>query len=272
MPIGLKGWRWFEPKLRSGPVGLRLAFVALLAVGGFFYLLLGPLVFDGAYWLLGKVVQVQADRRVRIGVSVVVAVVYLAAMDYAGQPKAQAAAPGATSTNVVAAAATSPAASMAAISAPTVVASSRPSVIATPTSTATPSATHVIPSPSATTFFTAAQVTECQNVENILDTTWWAGQEIANHLPGSDVGTFRPEVLSSIDTFLNAAQFETTPTAASSQWQALVAAMKTARPLFAVPMTPAQYKTALDNLWNAIAAFDKPCQGAIQWGLNNLPQ
>ena len=269
MPIASRCWKWSEPRLRTGSIGVRAVIVTLLAVGGFFYVLLGPLVFDAAYWLLGKIVRVQADRRVRIGASLVLAVVYLASMEYIGLNEKPSTQPGATSTTAIAAA-TSPAAT-AASATPTLVASSLPSVLTT-TAMATPSATYVIPSPSATMFFTAAQVTECQNAEDILDPTVWDGQEIANHLPGSDVGTDRPEVLGWIDRFLNAAQFEPTPTAASLQWQALIAAMKTAEPLFAAPMTPAQYKAALDTLSNAIDAFDKPCQGAIKWGQDNLPQ
>jgi hypothetical protein len=113
--------------------------VTLLAVGGFFYVLMGPLVFDAAYWLLGKVVRVQADRRVRIVASLVLAVVYLASMEYIGLNEKPSTEPGATSTTAIAAAA-SPAAS-AATATPTVAATTAPT--ATPAVTATPGPTAV---------------------------------------------------------------------------------------------------------------------------------
>jgi hypothetical protein len=128
---------------------VRAVIVALLAVGGFFYVLFGPLVFDAVYWLLGKIVRVQADRRVRIGVSLVLAVVYLASMEYIGYNEKPATEPGATSTTAIAAAA-SPTASAAPAS-PTVAATSAATATPVPTPSATPtSAPTSTPSPTAT--------------------------------------------------------------------------------------------------------------------------
>jgi hypothetical protein len=138
-------------------MAVRALVVALLAIGGFFYVLMGPLVFDAAYWLLGKIVRVQADRRVRIGASLVLAVVYLASMEYIGLNEKPSTQPGATSTSAIAAAAT-----------PTIVVTSAPT--ATPVPTRTPSATSsttaspsVGPSPSPTAnprALTVANVTQ----------------------------------------------------------------------------------------------------------------
>ena len=140
MPIASRCWKWSAPRLRTAPVVVRALIVALLAVGGFFYVLMGPLVFDAAYWLLGKIVRVQADRRVRIGASIVLAVVYLASMEYIGLNETPSTEPGATSTTAIAAV-TSPAASIAVAATPTVAATSAPT--ATPAVTPTPSPTAV---------------------------------------------------------------------------------------------------------------------------------
>ena len=121
-------------------MAVRAVIVALLAVGGFFYVLMGPLVFDAAYWLLGKIVRVQADRRVRVGASLVLAVVYLASMEYIGLNEKPSTEPGATSTTAIAAAA-SPTVSVTAAATPTTVATSAPT--ATPAVTPTPSPTAV---------------------------------------------------------------------------------------------------------------------------------
>ena len=141
MPIASRCWKWSEPRLRTGAIGVRAVIVTLLAVGGFFYVLLGPLVFDAAYWLLGKIVRVQADRRVRIGASLVLAVVYLASMEYIGLNEKPSTQPGATSTPAIAAAA-SPTASVTAAATPTVVATSEPTDTPAPTPTPGPTAMH----------------------------------------------------------------------------------------------------------------------------------
>ncbi len=120
--------------------------------------------------------------------------------------------------------------------------------------------------------YTAAQVTECQSAEDILTTPAWSGQEIAAAVGGGNVATDRATILGWINDFLKAEPSIATPTAASAQWLALVAAMKTAQPLFAAPITEAQYKAALDKLWTSISAFDTPCANVIQWGAANLPQ
>jgi hypothetical protein len=167
MPIAARCWKWSEPRLRTGSIGVRAVIVTLLAVGGFFYVLMGPLVFDAAYWLLGKVVRIQADRRVRIGASLVLAVVYLASMEYIGLNEKPSTQPGATSTTAIAAAA-SPTVSVTAAATPTIVVTSAPT--ATPVPTPTPGATSsvtaspsVAPSPSPTVnprALTVANVTQ----------------------------------------------------------------------------------------------------------------
>ncbi|MGD0121704.1 MAG: hypothetical protein ABSC46_03980 [Candidatus Limnocylindrales bacterium] len=148
MPIASKCWKWCEPRVRSGPIGVRALIVAVLAVGGFFYVLFGPLVYDIAYWLLGRMVRVQADRRLRIGVSLVLAVVYLASMEYIGLNEKQSTQPGATSTPVAAASSTSPATSIPAAATPTLTATIAPTAtpVRTPSSKATAT---VAPSPTA---------------------------------------------------------------------------------------------------------------------------
>ena len=70
MPIGSRCWRWFEPRLRSGSTGMKAGLAALFVCAAFVYVFLGPLVFDASYWVLGKAARVQADRRLRVGVSV----------------------------------------------------------------------------------------------------------------------------------------------------------------------------------------------------------
>ncbi len=80
MPIAARGWRWFKAKWRSGSTGIRVGLGALFAGVGFVYVCYGPLVFDAAHWALGKMVRVRDDRRIRVGVSVALAIVYLAAL------------------------------------------------------------------------------------------------------------------------------------------------------------------------------------------------
>jgi hypothetical protein len=46
VPIGSRGWHWFEPRLRSGATGAKAGPAALLVLATFAYVFLGPLVFD----------------------------------------------------------------------------------------------------------------------------------------------------------------------------------------------------------------------------------
>ena len=80
MPIGSRGWHWFEPRLRSGATGAKAGPAALLVLATFAYVFLGPLVFDASYWVLGKAARVGADRRFRVGLSVAVVAVYIVAV------------------------------------------------------------------------------------------------------------------------------------------------------------------------------------------------
>jgi hypothetical protein len=115
MPIAGWFWRWFTPKWTPAASAVKVALVALLACAAFVYAFLGPLVFDVAYWVLGKIVRTAADRRLRIGISVAFVAVYLVALSVSGSTAPQQASAGATSTPLVAANATNPSASGTAI-------------------------------------------------------------------------------------------------------------------------------------------------------------
>jgi len=108
MPIGSRCWRWFEPRLRSGSTGMKAGLAALFVCAAFVYVFLGPLVFDASYWVLGKAARVQADRRLRVGVSVAFVAVYLVAVSVSGSTVPKRTAAEATSTPLVSANATSP--------------------------------------------------------------------------------------------------------------------------------------------------------------------
>jgi hypothetical protein len=145
MPIGRKGWRWFEPRLRSSSSGLKVALAALLAFGAFCYVFFGPVVFDASYWVLGKIARVQADRRVRVGVSVAFVAVYLVAVSVSGSTERQPTGAGATSTPLVATNATSPSASTFApvMVSPTTTGTAAPTATTGPTQSPTATATTV---------------------------------------------------------------------------------------------------------------------------------
>jgi len=87
MPIGSRCWRWFEPRLRSGSTGMKAGLAALFVCAAFVYVFLGPLVFDASYWVLGKAARVQADRRLRVGVSVAFVAESMAAWLPGGDPE-----------------------------------------------------------------------------------------------------------------------------------------------------------------------------------------
>jgi hypothetical protein len=147
MPIGTRGWRWFGPKVLAASPGMKAALVALGVFAAFCYAFLGPLVFDAAYWVLGKIARTAADRRLRIGISVAFVVVYLVAVSLAGST-AKTTGAGASSSPVVAANASSPAAITATGTAATPLptptpapATPTPAPTATPVPTATPSPT-----------------------------------------------------------------------------------------------------------------------------------
>lgn len=77
MPIGIQGWRWFSGTVRSAPSGLKVVVAAAFLWAACVYLFVGPLVFDEAYWLLGKAARVRPHRRWHVGLSVAVAVGYV---------------------------------------------------------------------------------------------------------------------------------------------------------------------------------------------------
>ena len=102
MPIGRRGWRWFWPRFRSGSTGSKVAFGALLVCAAWVYAFLGLVVFDAAYWVLGKIARAQADRRIRVGLSVAFVAVYLIGISIAAASSPQANGPGASATPLVA--------------------------------------------------------------------------------------------------------------------------------------------------------------------------
>lgn len=145
MPIGRRGWQWFEPRLRSGSPGLRVALTALLVCAVFVYAFFGPLVFDAAYWVLGKVARAQADRRLRVGVSVAFAVLYLVAVSVSGSARSQSTSAAATPTTLEAAAtnAASPSLSSATRATPAAPGTTAPTATTQPTTSPTATTTAV---------------------------------------------------------------------------------------------------------------------------------
>ena len=105
LPIAGKGGSWFRKRWRSASSALRVALGALFAFAAFVYALYGPLAFDVCYWALGKVARLRSGRRLRVGVSVGFAAMYLVAIGLSGSTQRQQTAPGAASTPLVAAAA-----------------------------------------------------------------------------------------------------------------------------------------------------------------------
>ena len=57
-----------------------MALAGLFACAAYVYLLLGPLVFDAGYWVLGKLGRLRGERRWRAGLSVAFVVVYFLAL------------------------------------------------------------------------------------------------------------------------------------------------------------------------------------------------
>jgi hypothetical protein len=91
---------------------MRAGLAALLVCSAFVYAFLGPLVFDAAYWVLGKIARVAADRRLRIGASVALVAVYLGVLSVSGSTGPRVNSPGATSTPLVVANGTGSSASL----------------------------------------------------------------------------------------------------------------------------------------------------------------
>ena len=108
MPIGTRSWRWFEPRLRSGSRGTKAGLGALLVCAGFVYVFFGPLVFDASYWVLGKTARGGPDRRLRVGASIALVVVYLAVLSASGVTAPGSSAAGSRSTPLLAVNAMSP--------------------------------------------------------------------------------------------------------------------------------------------------------------------
>ena len=132
MPIGTRSWRWFEPRLRSGSAGTKAGFGALLVCAGFVYVFFGPLVFDASYWVLGKIARGGPDRRLRVGASIALVVVYLAVLGVYGSTATGSPAAGSPSTPLLAASAVSQSASPTAATSPTPTAPASPSPTAAP--------------------------------------------------------------------------------------------------------------------------------------------
>lgn len=79
-PIGRQGWRCWVREFKSAPPVLKLVMVAALVWAACFYVFVGPLVFDIAYYLFGKVARIRARGLPHVGLSVAVAVTYLIAL------------------------------------------------------------------------------------------------------------------------------------------------------------------------------------------------
>lgn len=103
MPIGAKFWRWFSSTWKRVTPPVKAGLAALLVCAAYVYALLGPLVFDAAYWVFGKVVRLRSDRRLRVGASVSLVAVYLVALGALGSTAPAATSAGASSTLFVAA-------------------------------------------------------------------------------------------------------------------------------------------------------------------------
>jgi hypothetical protein len=134
MPV--VGWfrRWFALNWKLAGSALKVALAALLVGAAFVYAFFGPLVFDLAYWVLGKLAQALADRRFRIGMSVVSVAVCGLAVSLAGlTPRVSG---GASPSSIIAADAKGPATAR--------------TTLATPTPTPTPAVTPA-PPPTPTT-------------------------------------------------------------------------------------------------------------------------
>ena len=143
MPIAMKFWRWFELHWRAGSQSVKIGLAVLMAFAGLLYLSLGPVVFDAAYWVLGKIARTASDRRLRIGMSVAFAIVYLVAVSISGSTaKKQPAATNAPVAAVSTASSSVRVADPATFATPTPTA--RPTATFAPTSTLVPTAT---PSP-----------------------------------------------------------------------------------------------------------------------------
>lgn len=98
MPIAQWLRRGLEPRLKTGTNSAKAAFAVLIAVVAFFYAFFGPLVFDLAYWVIGKIARPALNGRMRPGISVGLAVLYLAAVMISGSPAANDAASVASAT------------------------------------------------------------------------------------------------------------------------------------------------------------------------------
>ena len=138
MPIATRSWRWFEPRLRSGSTGTKAGLGALLVCAGFGYVLFGPFVFDASYWVLGRIARGGPDRRLRVGASIALVVVYLAVLSASGVTAPGSSAAGSPSTPLLAASAKGPSASPTAATSPSPTVAPSPSASA-PSVTASPS-------------------------------------------------------------------------------------------------------------------------------------
>jgi hypothetical protein len=83
MPIWAWGRNWFAPRVRAANWAIRAAFAVLGLIAAFVYVFWGPLVFDAAYWVLGKIAPIRTNRPLRVGLSVPLLGVYLAAVVFA---------------------------------------------------------------------------------------------------------------------------------------------------------------------------------------------
>jgi hypothetical protein len=95
MPIWRWGYGWFRARAAASHGWTRAAIVAAGVVCGFFYIY--AVLFDAAYWVVGRLAAHRVGQRARAGISVALAVVVFAAVGLsAGRPvDAPASSPGA---------------------------------------------------------------------------------------------------------------------------------------------------------------------------------
>jgi hypothetical protein len=85
MPIWRWGYGWFRARVAANHGWTRAAIVAAGAVCGFFYIYV--VLFDAAYWVVGRLAAHRVNQRARAGISVTLAVVVFAAVGLsAGRP------------------------------------------------------------------------------------------------------------------------------------------------------------------------------------------
>jgi hypothetical protein len=84
MPIATGLWRWFAARWAPARSAAKVVLAVFLVGAALAYAFFGPLVFDVAYWVLGRIAQVLSGRRPRIVVSVGLVAIYVVAVGVTG--------------------------------------------------------------------------------------------------------------------------------------------------------------------------------------------